>query len=617
LRQRRRDQKLKNQSQRERAASAAQTGGQVKVSTPLTIKDLSAATGVKAADIVKKLFLQGIMAGVNSAIEAAQAQEIMIDYDIELVVEEAKTASEVVEQQFGEREVIDDRPRAPVVTILGHVDHGKTSLLDQIRSAKVAEHEAGGITQATSAFRVPVNMGDKQREVCFLDTPGHQAFSEMRARGANMTDLVVLVVAATEGVRPQTIESINHAKAAGVRVIVELNKIDMPNATDDNIQKILGELAEQGLNPAEWGGDTEVVRTSAVTGEGIQDLLEVLDYQAGLSELHADFSGPARGTVVEARQEEGRGSTANLLVQQGELKIGDVIVAGRAFGRVRDITNDHGKRVKHALPSTPVTISGLNTLPDAGDAFFVVDNAKKAQEAAEHRERVERERELTQPKVTLDSMFTQLQQQGVKELLIVLKADVQGSVDVIRESVEEISTDEVKIRVLHSAAGGITESDITLASASGAVVLGFNVIASAPARRLADQKSVEVRTYQVIYDIVDDVKKAAEGLLEPELRQDILGHAEVKQVFKVSKIGSVAGCYVTDGIIERRALIRVTRDDIVIENGRVLEQLKRFKDDAKDVHAGQECGMKIVGYDDIKEGDVLECYRQVEVKRTL
>ncbi|MEO1128773.1 MAG: translation initiation factor IF-2 [Planctomycetota bacterium] len=618
LRQRRRDQKIKSKSGHQKAATLAQTGGVVKVATPLTIKDLSSATGVKAAEIVKKLFMKGIMSNVNAGIEVEQAQEIMLDYEIELEVEEKATGEAAVVEEFEAREVVDQRPRSPVVTILGHVDHGKTSLLDRIRNANVAAGEAGGITQATSAFLVPVRVGDAEQQVCFLDTPGHEAFTEMRSRGATMTDIVVLVVAADDGVMPQTVESISHAKAAGVPIIVALNKIDLPDADSTaNVQKIYGQLNEHGLNPTEWGGDIEVIKTSAQTGDGIQDLLEMLEYQADLKELKADFGGAARGIVVEARVVEGRGSVASVLVQEGELSVGDIIVAGRAFGRVRDMTDDKGKRIKSALPSTPVQISGLDSVPDAGDKFYVVKNLRQAQDAAEQRRDKEREEQLAQPKITLDRMFAAMEEAELKELLIVLKADVQGSVDAIRKSIEEIATDEVKIRVLHSAVGGVTESDVTLAAASDAVILGFNVIPSAKARQVAEQKGVEIRSYQVIYDIVDDVKKAAEGLLEPELRQEVLGHAEVRQVFKVSKVGWIAGCYVTDGSIERNALIRVTRDGIVIENDRVLDQLKRFKDDVKDVRSGQECGMKILGYDDIKEGDVLECYRTIEVKRTL
>ena len=617
LSQRRRDQKIKSQSPHQRAATAAQTGGTVKIASPFSIKDLSAATGIRSAEIVKKLFMEGIPAVPTAILDDEKAMEIMLEYNIELEIETADTAQQVVVKEFADREILNEQPRYPVVTILGHVDHGKTSLLDKIRKANVAAGEAGGITQATSAFLVPVSVAEGERKVCFLDTPGHEAFTEMRSRGANMTDIVVLVVAADDGVMPQTIESIAHAQAAGVPVVVALNKTDLPNATDDNIQKILGQLAEKGLNPTEWGGDTEVIRTSAETGAGIDDLLETLDLQAQLLDLSADFSGNASGMVIESRMEEGRGAVANILVQQGELKVGDNIAVGRAFGRIRDITDDRGNKIKVTTPSTPVQISGINEVPDAGDRFYIVKNLKKAQEAAEQREQEERERKLTQPKLTLDAMYAQMSEAALKELIVVLKADVQGSVDVIKNAVEEITTDDVKVRVLHAAVGGVSESDVTLAAASGAIILGFNVIPSSKARKNAESKGVEVRAYRVIYDIVDDMKKAAEGLLEPEIREEVLGHAEVRKVFKVSKIGAIAGCYVTDGNIERNALIRVTRNDIVIEHDRVLEQLKRFKDDAKEVKSGQECGMKIASYDDIKEGDILECYNKTEVKRTL
>ncbi len=618
LRQRRRQEKLRQLNKMERPATLAQTGGKVKIQAPLTIKDLSAATGVKASDIIKKLFLQGVMATVNSTIEIEQAEEVMIDWEIELEVEQRATAEEKVQQDFADREMIEERSRPPVATILGHVDHGKTSLLDRIRSAKVAAGEAGGITQATSAFRVPLTVGGEAKTVVFLDTPGHEAFTSMRARGANVTDIVVLVVAADDGVMPQTIESINHSKAAGVPIVVALNKIDKPEATDANIQRVLGQLAEHGLNPTEWGGTTEVIRTSAQTGQGIDELLETLDYQAQLLEITADFGGAARGTVIESQFQDGRGPVINALVHDGELNVGDFIVCGPAYGRVRDILDDRGERLKTAGPAMPVQLSGLSELPDAGEKFYCVDTLKKAQEAADQRKQRDREKELAVPKaVTLESMLGQMKEGEVKQLRVIIKADVQGSVDVLRKSAEEIQTDEVRVRVLHAAVGGVTESDVTLAQASAAVIIGFNVIPSAKARRDADDKNIEIRTYQVIYDIVDDLKKAAEGLLEPELREEVLGHAEVREVFRISKVGSVAGCYVTNGTIERNAVIRVTRDDIVIEQNRVLEQLKRFKDDAKEVRSGQECGMKIVGYNDIKQGDILECYRVKEVKRTL
>ncbi|MFN0010598.1 MAG: translation initiation factor IF-2 [Phycisphaerales bacterium] len=617
LKQRRREMRARETASGERAHTAAELGGKVEITAPFTIKELAAATGIKSSDIMKKLFMQGIMATANSGIDAERAQEIMIDFDIELDVKTAKTAEETVAGVFTDRKRIDEQPRPPIVTIMGHVDHGKTSLLDKIRNAKVAEGEAGGITQKTSAFRTEVEVGGEKKHIVFLDTPGHEAFTEMRSRGANLTDIIVLVVGAPEGVMPQTVESINHAKAAKVPIVVALNKIDSPQATEGQIQKIFGQLAENGLNPIAWGGQTEVVKTSALKGTGIQELLETIDLTSQVLELKADFAGLARGRVVEAQLDEGRGPVATVMILEGELKIGDFIVAGRAFGRVRDITNDRGIRIKQAGPAMPVQVSGIDEVPAAGDPFFVAESSRNAEEAAQQRRDRDRLANLHQPKVTLDSLFSQMKDASVKEILIVLKADVQGSVDVIKSQIEKLSTAEVKVRVLHAAVGGIVESDILLADASKAVIVGFNVIPTGKARSMAEIKGVEVRTYQVIYDIVEDVKKAASGLLEPEIRQEILGHADVRKVFKVTRVGTVAGCYVTDGMVLRDALIRVTRGGVVVENDRVLEQLKRFKDDARDARAGMECGMKIVGYDDIKEGDVLECYKKVEVKRTL
>ncbi len=617
LKQRRRQQKARQSTGMERAPTPAQSGGAVRIAAPFTIKDLSAATGVKVPEIVKKLFLQGVQATPNSVIESEMAQEIMIDYNIELEVTSQKTAEERVSSDFEDREVVDERARSPVVTILGHVDHGKTSLLDYIRKTEVAAGEAGGITQATSAFRVPVEVGGETKHVVFLDTPGHQAFTEMRSRGATMTDIVVLVIAADDGVMPQTVESISHAKAAEVPIVVALNKCDKPEATDAKINEIYGQLAEHGLNPVPWGGDIEVVKTSAVTGEGVDALLETLDLQGQLLELKADFGGPARGTVIEARMEEGRGAVANVLVQDGQLRIGDFIVVGRGFGRVRDIIDDRGQRLREVGPAHPVQISGFDELPDAGDKFYIVDSLRKAQAAAEQRRERDRQTQLAQPKMTLDTLFSQMAESETKEIRVVVKADVQGSVDVLKNEIEKITTEDVKVRVLHAAVGGITESDVLLAQASGAIIIGFNVLASGATRRVAEDKNVEIRTYQVLYHITDDIRKAAEGLLEPELREEVIGHAEVRAVFRISRVGAVAGCYVTDGVVQRDAFIRVTRGGVVIENDRVLEQLKRVKDDVKEVRANTECGMKIAGYDDIKEGDVLECYKRIEVKRTL
>jgi len=589
---------------------------QIHVAEPLTIKELSAATGIKATDIIKKLFLGGTMATINSAIDREKAIEIMMDFDIDLVVDEAKSAAEIIEERFKDRERVDERRRAPIVTILGHVDHGKTSLLDRIRKTNIAAGEAGGITQSTRAFCVPVKSGDVDRMVTFIDTPGHEAFTSMRARGAKVTDIVVLVVSAVDGVMPQTVESIQHAKAAGVPIVVAMNKIDRPDANEANIRRLLGQLAENGLNPVEWGGDTEVIKTSATRGDGIEELLAMLDYQAELLELKADFGGMARGTVLEASIEEGRGPVARVMVQEGRLKKGDFIVIGRGYGRVRDIINDKGERVTEAFPSTPVALSGIDELPDAGDKAFVVESIRAAEEAAEERRRIDRERELAAPKITLDNIFKHLEKQGRKELALVVKGDVQGSVEALKGMLAKLPTEEVAISVKSASAGGINESDVTLAEATKAIIVGFNVTSSGKARQMAEAKGIEIRLYEVIYDLIDDVTKAARGLLAPELKLEVLGHAEVKQVFKISKVGAIAGCSVLDGVVERNAQIRVTRDGIVIEKDRRLEQLKRFKDDVKEVRAGMECGMKIVGYDDIKAGDVLECYRTVTVSRS-
>jgi translation initiation factor IF-2 len=591
--------------------------GVVKISEPINIKELSSVTGVKAGDILKKLFMKGTTATINSVITSDQALETMLEFDIELVIEEARSAAEIIEAGFKERVRSDERPRSPVVTIMGHVDHGKTSLLDRIRNANVAAGEAGGITQATSAFQTPVKAGDQDRVITFIDTPGHEAFTNMRARGAKVTDIVVLVIAADDGVMPQSVESINHAKAAGVPIVVALNKIDKPEATEKNIQRINGQLAEHGLNPVEWGGSTEVIKTSAAKNTGIQELLDVLDYQAELLGLKADYKGLAQGTVLEAQLEEGRGAVARLIVQEGTLNRSDFVVIGRAFGRVRDLVNDKGQRVDSAGPSTPVAISGIDMMPDAGDKFFCVKSLNDAEDAAHERRRIERERELAAPKITLDNIFEHMGKEQVKELGLLVKADVQGSMETLRTVLGKIKTDEVAVNVRHSAVGGINESDVSLAEATGSIILGFNVTSSSKARALAERKNVEIRLYEVIYELVDDVTQAASGLLTPEIKLEVLGHAEVREVFKISKVGMIAGCYVTDGVVERNAQIRVTRDGIVVEKDRRLEQLKRLKDDAKEVRAGMECGMKIVGYNDIKVGDVLECYRTSSVTRSM
>lgn len=601
------------------ATSPAVTGGKVEIADPITIKALSAATGIKSADVIKYLFQKGIMATINSAIDAEAAIEVALEYDIDLEVKEQQTAEQLVLEEFEKRTEVDVRPRPPVVTVLGHVDHGKTSLLDRIRAADVAENEAGGITQHVGAYRVTIRgHDDQERTVVFLDTPGHEAFTSMRARGAKMTDLIVLVVAADDGVMPQTIESINHAKAAGVPIIVALNKVDKPEATEANIRKIYGQLAEQGLNPVQWGGSTEVINVSATEGTGITELLELLDYQAELLELKADYGGPACGTVIESQIQPGRGPVARVLVQQGCMKVSDFIVIGRAFGRVRDMTDDHGKAIKEAGPATPLELSGIDRVPDAGDKFYVTDTLGQAEKVSTQYREAERNRQLaSKTKITLDNFADQLAAGDVKDLRVVVKADVQGSIDVLRKSLSEIGSSEVVVKVLHSAVGGINESDVLLADASDAVIIGFHVVASPRARELAEQHRVDIRLYRVIYDLTEDLTKALEGMLEPETKENELGTVEVRQLFKVSKVGLIAGCLVTEGLVQRGASVRVVRDDVVVAQDRKIESLRRVKEDVREVRAGTECGIKLLGFDDLKVDDRLVCYNTVSVSRKL
>ncbi len=587
---------------------------EVEIPESIAVSELAQRMAIKGNEVVKVLFNMGAMVTINQIIDQDTAALVVEELGhVAKPVSEAAMDEQLLADEIEASEEGDAVARPPVVTIMGHVDHGKTSLLDYIRRTKVAADEAGGITQHIGAYSVKTDKG----KISFLDTPGHAAFTAMRARGAQATDVVVLVVAADDGVMPQTVESINHAREAGVPIIVALNKIDKPEATDANIQRILGQLAEHDLNPVDWGGSTEVVRVSALKEQGIQELLEVIDFQAQLLDLQADAAGPAEGSVIEAQLEEGRGPVARVLVQQGQLKKGDFVVVGRAYGRVRDIVNDRGQRIDLAGPSTPVAVSGIDSVPDAGDRFYVVQSQRDAEAAANERRHLERERDLSREKVTLDNIFQKLSESGRKELPLILKADVQGSVETIRATLEKISNEEITIAMKHAAVGGVNDSDVALAETAGAIILCFNVTAPGRIRKLAEERGVDIRFYDVIYDLTEDVTRAAEGLLEPEHKIEILGHAEVRDVFRISKVGMVAGCYVTDGTIQRNAQIRITRDEIVIEKDRRLEQLKRFKDDAKDVRAGQECGMKIDGYNDIQVGDVLECYKKLEVRRQL
>jgi translation initiation factor IF-2 len=595
------------------AKSVVQRGEPVTIEEPITVKTLSAALGVKSNEIQARLMKQGIAAMINQTLDKDAAEAIALEFGIELRIAQKATLEELLLKEIQERPVDPKslKLRPPVVTILGHVDHGKTSLLDKIRNANVAAGEAGGITQHTAAWMV--QLGEKR--VTFIDTPGHQAFTAMRARGANMTDVVVLVVSAAEGVQPQTVESINHARAAGVPIVVALNKIDRADANPD---MVLGQLAKEGLNPREYGGETEVVRTSATTGQGVPDLIEVLDLQSQIMELKADPKAPARGMVIESRMDEGLGAVATVLVQQGTLKVGDIGLAGTGYGRIRSLLNDKLENITEAGPSTPVIVSGLSNLPDAGDKFFAMEDLDRARAIAEERTMLSRQSDLAGGnKVTLETLMATMKAEDIKTINLIVKGDVQGSVETLAKTVTDANTEEVRVRVIHSGVGGINESDVELADASKAVIIGFQVAPDEAARQMAEQRHVEIRQYRVIYEIFDDLKKALSGLLEPEIREKHHGRAEVRKVYKVSKIGNVAGCYVTEGHIQRGSKIRLIRDGAIITEELSLESLKRLKDDVKEVKAGFECGIKIAGYDDIKVGDIFDAYIRETFQRTL
>ena len=581
------------------------------VSEPITVKDLSAAIAIKTTDIILKLMQQGVMATANQVINSDVAEMVALEFDTELVVEHKSTLEEKIRDEFEQRQRNNIQKRAVVGAMLGHVDHGKTSLLDKIRSTHIAAGEAGGITQHIGASEVTWD----NKKVTFLDTPGHEAFTAMRARGANMTDVVVLVLAADDGVMPQTVEAIAHSKAANVPIIVALNKIDLPGC---NLNRIYSQLAEQDLAPSEWGGQTEVVKTSAVTGEGINDLLESLDYVAELLDLKADPKIPATGWVVEARMSTQRGPVATLLIKEGQLKSGDVILAGSTYGRIKMLKNSYGKKIKTASSSMAVEITGLSDVPQAGDRFYCLDDINKAKAAAEESQINFRERSLAErTQVTLDNLFSQIEAGKAESLNLIIRADVQGSVDVLKKYLSDLSVEEVKINILHAAPGGITEGDVVLAEASNAIIIGFNVVSEEHAAKIAEAKGVEIRLYNIIYRITEDLQKSMVGLLEPEEIENSLGRVAVRSTFKISRIGTVAGCFVSSGHASKNAKIRLIRDNIVLKDNLNIESLKHFKDDVREVKTGLECGVKIAGFDDVKVDDVLEFYEIVKVARTL
>jgi len=582
-----------------------------KVTEPILVKDLSAVLAVKSSDIIYKLMQQGVMASANQVISTDVAELIAIEFGVELIVERKARAEEIIKEEFARRERRNLKKRPVIATMLGHVDHGKTSLLDKIRSTQVTAQEAGGITQHVGAYQV-TRAG---KRVTFVDTPGHAAFTAMRARGANMTDVVVLVIAADDGVMPQTVEVINHAKAANVPVIVALNKIDLPGC---DINRIYSQLAEYDLAPVEWGGKTEVVKTSAVTGEGIDDLLEHLDYVAELLELKADDTIAGTGWIVEAKMSTRRGVVATLLIEEGCLKKGDIVFSGGAFGRVKAMRNSFGKAIKAATSSMPVEITGLSEVPSAGDRFYCLDDINRAKAAAQENQMRSRENALTRrAQITLDNLFSQIEAGNIKELNIIIRADVQGSVDVLIKYLSELSTAEVKIKILHAAPGGITEGDVVLAEASNAIIIGFNVVPEEHVAKIAETKGVEIRLYTVIYRITEDLRKSMAGLLEPEEQEKVLGRAVVRNTFKVSKVGTIAGCYVSEGLVKNKAKVRLVRNNVVIRDGLSIESLRHFKDDVREVKAGLECGIKIAKFDDVKIDDVLDFYEIVEVARVL
>ena len=572
----------------------------------IVVGDLAKKLDIAASEVIMKLIKLGIMANINQEIKFETAEKIALDYDILLEREEKE--EEAADIIIEEDEAEDLKPRPPIVTVMGHADHGKTSLLDSIRNTRVTDREAGGITQHIGASEVTVN----GKKVVFLDTPGHEAFTEMRSRGAKVTDIAILVVAADDGIMPQTVEAINHSKAAGVPIIIAINKIDKPSA---NIERVRQELSEKGLLVEEWGGDVIDVPVSAKTGENIDTLLEMVLLVAEMEELKANPDRNAVGTVIESNLDKGRGPVATVIISNGTLKVGDPIVAGSSYGKVRAMINDKGKRIKKAPPSTPVEILGLNEVPNAGDQFVVLASDKAARTIAEKRkEKIRDEQMKASSKISLEDLFEKMQHGELKELNIIVKADVQGSVEAVRQSIEKLTNEEVSVRVIHGGVGAITESDIMLASASNAIVIGFNVRPSTGANTLVEREKVDMRTYRIIYEAIEDIEKAMKGMLDPEYVEEELGKAEIRLPFKVPNAGMVAGSYVISGKILRNAKARLVRDGIVVYDG-TIDSLRRFKDDVKEVATGYECGIGLTNFNDIKEGDIIEAYVIKEVER--
>jgi len=585
----------------------------VELQTPVTPRDLSSALGVKLNDIIKFCMGQGLMLNINEPLPEETVEIIALNHEKEAKFIRPKDAEDEIEQEFGRTsDETKLQPRSPVIAFLGHVDHGKTSLLDHIRKSRVVDTEAGGITQHIGAYRLTTEQGT----LCFLDTPGHEAFSSMRARGANLTDIVVLVVAADDGVMPQTREAYAHAKAAGTPVVVAINKCDLPNA---NPQRALQELAnlDEGLLPEEWGGKTGMIQCSATTGEGVEELLERIHLESEMMELRVDPDRPGEGHVLESELTNDRGVVANLLVQGGTLRRGDVVLAGAGYGKVKFMFDEFGNTIEEAGPATPVSVSGLSEVPEAGDKFYVVDDLARAREVAEKRGVEARsERLARRTHVSLSNLTEYLQQAEVRELRVVLKVDVSGTLEVLKKTLADLATDEVKISVIHEGVGGINQADVILADASDAVVIGFHVAADVTARKQAEERNVEIKIYHIIYRLIEDMKAALSGLLPPEEKEVIQGQAEVREIFKASRLGNIAGCMVTRGVITRNSRVRVFRDNVVIHDGR-LASLQRFKDQAREVREGFDCGIRVEKFGNFEVGDTIEAYTVEEVARTL
>jgi len=610
-RQKYRKQRKENREEEEKQQEELEEreAGIIEATEFITVSDLADLLDVKSNDVITTCMDLGMMVSINQRLDASTIELVAEEYGYEVEFVDADEAIEEIELEEDDPE--DLEPRAPIITVMGHVDHGKTSLLDYIRKSQVAEGEAGGITQHVGAYEVQTDEG---RPITFLDTPGHEAFTAMRSRGAQATDIVILVVAADDAVMPQTIEAINHAKAAGVSIIVAINKMDKPGAKPDKIKQ---QLAEHDVIVEEYGGTNQVAEVSAKTGEGIPDLLEKVLIEAELMELKANPDRQADGVVLESRVDKGKGIVANVLVQNGTLNVGDPFVAGPCFGRVRAMENEHGNRIESAGPSVPIQLTGFDDIPQAGDKLVVLENEKKAKEIANHRQQIKREQELRQSKhLSLDDLSRRMALGEVSELNLIIKADVDGSIEALSGALQKLSNEEVSVNVIHTGAGAITESDVLLASASDAIIIGFQVRPTNNARDVAEEEEIDIRLFSVIYDAVDEVKDAMEGMLDPEISERLVGNAEVREIFKVSSVGTIAGCYVTDGKVNRNNPVRVVRDGVVIYDGEI-DSLKRFKDDVKEVKSGYECGLSIVNYNDIKVGDVIENYEVVEEKRKL